>query len=407
MIVPLEEIIGRSRGGVVVSQQYRELARQGLITSEEPIPEKSFQPGSMELRVSDKAHKLSAISKPKEGEKVWPLLKDKKQYSLDLNGDQPLQVGNVYAIPLLEVLDSPKEDIKVKGSYVKEIKNGEPVFEEREITIPKALRGKINPKSTIGRTDIFVNIIADGCGSFDTIPQNYRGMLYAIVVPLSFDVFLRPGTPIAQLRYFIGDPTLSDEELRKVHQVDPLAYEGLEEPKVIENPLIEEGLVMHASMDNGEYPTAYTPTRGRRPPAVDLEKGYNKELFFDVIARQTGQDLFVKEHCFYLTSDKERIRIRNDLVAEITAYDPRLGELRNHCAGFLDPSNGYGRKGDQKGFHTTQEIRSNLPYLMRDREKIARVKFERCLETPDKLYGESKNNYMNQVGGPRLPKWCH
>jgi dCTP deaminase len=78
-------------------------------------------------------------------------------------------------------------------------------------------------------------------------------------------------------------------------------------------------------------------------------------------------------------------------------YDPAMGEFRVHYAGFFDPGFGYGH-GELKGTRAILEVRSyEVPYLLKDGQRIGRLSYQRLLETPQKLYGaESGSSYQDQ-----------
>ncbi|MEI9914692.1 MAG: 2'-deoxycytidine 5'-triphosphate deaminase [Methylovirgula sp.] len=67
--------------------------------------------------------------------------------------------------------------------------------------MPRGLEARANPKSSSGRLDIFVRIIADNGTAFDEIPGGYEGPLFAEVVPRSFPIIAKVGSRLAQIRF--------------------------------------------------------------------------------------------------------------------------------------------------------------------------------------------------------------
>ena len=47
-----------------------------------------------------------------------------------------------------------------------------------KVALPMHLRGSLSPKSSIGRIDMMVRIIFDGCGLYDTIPFGGEGEVW-------------------------------------------------------------------------------------------------------------------------------------------------------------------------------------------------------------------------------------
>jgi dCTP deaminase len=82
--------------------------------------------------------------------------------------------------------------------------------------------------------------------------------------------------------------------------------------------------------------------------------------------------------------------------------DERSGEFRSHYAGFIDPGWGWG-KGEGKGRQLTLELRPFEDLVVRDNQPICKVRFERMIEVPDKIYDEVNSHYINQTG-PTLSK---
>jgi len=67
-----------------------------------------------------------------------------------------------------------------------------------------------NPKSSIGRLDVFARVITDHGTEFDRIRESYKGPLYAEISPRSFSILVRAGSSLVQLRIRRGSPAFSD-----------------------------------------------------------------------------------------------------------------------------------------------------------------------------------------------------
>ena len=96
----------------------------------------------------------------------------------------------------------------------------------------------------------------------------------------------------------------------------------------------------------------------------------------------------------------EAVTIPPDLAAEMMAYDPTSGELRTHYAGFFDPGFGFASSGEMRGSTAALEVRAHdIPFLIEHRQHVCKLTFERMLEPPTMLYGQSGfgSNYQGQT----------
>lgn len=104
---------------------------------------------------------------------------------------------------------------------------------EEVLRLGGTLSAIANPKSSTGRLDVFTRIIADQSDAFDVVPPAYAGKLWAEVSPRTFDVMVRRGTRLAQLRFrrrtssqhIYSTFRLSDTELEALHDKGRLTDE--------------------------------------------------------------------------------------------------------------------------------------------------------------------------------------
>ncbi len=108
--------------------------------------------------------------------------------------------------------------------------------------------------------------------------------------------------------------------------------------------------------------------------------------------------MLAPEH-FYLLLSEEAVRIPPEYAAEMTAYDPTSGELRTHYAGFFDPGFGYDPEGGFHGSRAALEVRAHdVPFVIEHRQRVCRLSFERMIEPPHVLYGDSLGSaYQGQT----------
>lgn len=354
------------QGGVLSSQQLRALVREGGLSAKAPVEERQYQPGSLDLRLGEKAHRMFCSFFPDPFQTIESRLTRPKlyqadlvMYDVDLQGGAVLDKGHVYLVPLLE-----------------------------EVALPSDVAGKCNPKSTTGRLDIFTRTLTDSMASFDKIPRGYHGPLYLEIVPRSFPVKVAAGMSLNQLRLFSGDRSIGDHELRTMHGTFSLLYNKQDRPLSEEELRISEGLFLRVDLHGDGEAIGYRAKKTTE--VVDLTKiaYYEPCDFWEPLRRNRYDTLVLEPEEFYILASKERIRVPPDYAAEMVAYEAACGELRTHYAGFFDPGFGYGT-GELRGTPIVLEVRAHdVPFLIHDGQTFFKVLFERMQERPEKVYGE-------------------
>src|SRR5580704_17922319 len=140
--------------GVLPSQRLEDLINVGHIRASSPISPNQVQPSSIDLRLGPIAYHVRASFLPGLNATVEKKLTDVKIDQIDLSKPALLERGKVYLVPLLE-----------------------------ELSLPESHSGKANPKSSIGRLDVFTRLIIDYGDAFEEIRPGYKGKLYAEIVP--------------------------------------------------------------------------------------------------------------------------------------------------------------------------------------------------------------------------------
>ena len=185
--------------GIIPSQKIAELIGKGAIHAAAPISVDQIQPSSIDLRLGNVAYRVRASFLPSRESTVARKLQDFTLHELDLTRPAVLEKGCVYIVPLME-----------------------------ELKLPKQISGKVNPKSSTGRLDIFTRAITDYGRQFEFVPAGYTGKLYAEVVPRTFSVLVKQGARLSQLRLSCGDAASSDADLVQLDQDERLVYRGEE-----------------------------------------------------------------------------------------------------------------------------------------------------------------------------------
>ncbi len=356
--------------GVFPSHYLRSAVEQGLIDAGEfKIPESSIQPASIDLRLGEVAYRIRCSFLP-DKRPVDLKLKELIIDELDLRRDGAvLETNRPYLIPLIEELD-----------------------------LPENVRGKANPKSSTGRLDVFTRLITDYSYRFDEVAAGYSGKLYLEVVPLSFTVKVCQHLALSQLRLAIGRSTLSDEEIDEVHSDEGLLYRGQERLSKDEFATAD-GLFLSLDLQGDEEERVGYRAKDHAPLLEMTRSGELwHEEYWDRVYREAGDRVVLAPKRFYLLLSDERVRIPPTLAGEMTAYDPTSGELRTHYAGFFDPGFGYDPDGRFFGSRAALEVRAHdVPFMIEHRQRVCKLTFERMIERPEVLYGESiGSSYQRQ-----------
>src|SRR5215467_4316420 len=194
--------------GLLPSQLLREAVALGReILSPQPIGDDQIQPASIDLRLGEVAYRVRASFLPGTRASVRDKLDQLSMHRIDLMAGAVLEKDCVYIVPLFEFL-----------------------------SLRKRTSAAANPRSSIGRLDVFARVITDGGTEFDRVREGYKGPLYAEVSPRAFSILVRTGSRLVQLRIRRGSPGFSDTALRRLHEEVGLV-EGPAGPKTIRNGL--------------------------------------------------------------------------------------------------------------------------------------------------------------------------
>ncbi|MBI1365824.1 MAG: 2'-deoxycytidine 5'-triphosphate deaminase [Alphaproteobacteria bacterium] len=355
------------RAGVFPAEAISRFVEEGAIALAAPARPAQLQPASIDLTLGRKAWRVRASFLPSPARTVTERLEDGLlMHALDLDNDVVFERGCVYVVELGE-----------------------------RLRLPPDVSGAANPKSSTGRIDVFVRLVADRAGAFDEIPPGYRGPLYAEISPRTFSIVARAGSSLNQLRLKRGACRLSDAELEKLHAETPLIDGGAD---------IDGGLGLRVRLAGGK--DEIVGWRARRHAAlidVDEVGACAAEDYFEPIVAPRSGFVILDPDEFYILASREALVIPPDYAAEMTPINPGLGEFRVHYAGFFDPGFGWSEKASA-GSRAVLEVRSHdAPFVLEDGQLVARLAYERMAARPGRLYGaELSSNYQGQ--GLKLSK---
>lgn len=347
--------------GVLPKQMLRELLVSGHI---EGIAERYLNPASIDLPISDEAYRIESIFLPLQGENVRDLLPALGATRHHL--DSPLEVN----VPYL---------IRIEGKW----------------NLPSMVYGYANPKSSTGRNGFFCRIVADGVDMYDALfKPGWSGEIWVLARPDYFPILVQPGLALSQMRLFDGKSFLDE-----LHGELAIKEEGLffDEKG---NKLPFKDVRRHADsffLTLHVRGLAGWECRGTRK-TLDLSKVnfYDPRDFFTPLHVPDGK-LILRKGCFYILTTKERVKVPSRLSAELRAIDPRLGELRTHAAGYIDPGWGCDNDGNGRGRPITLEVTTPEDMLVRDTQTIVRIRYEFMKQIPEIQYDSTQgSNYTNQ-----------
>jgi dCTP deaminase len=356
--------------GVFPSQCLRSAVRAGYVRSGDlRVPDSSFQPASIDLRLGAKAYRLRCSFLP-DSAAVEEKLADYAMGEIDLRDGAVLERNQPYLIPLAE-----------------------------ELALPPDVRAKANPKSSTGRLDVFTRVITDRGYQFDAIAPGYQGRLYLELVSRSFTIRVTTLLSLNQLRLVRGEASCGDDEIRLRHEREPILYaeDGTPEKEVA----ISRGVFLSVDLAAKPRDRVVGFRARKNSTLLDLTKlrHYDPGQFWEEVRPESKGRVVLDPEEFYLLLSRERVWIPRDLAADMVAYDPTSGELRTHYAGFFDPGFGVRSSGETPGTVAALELRAHdVPFMLEHGQKVSRLAFERLVAEPDVLYGRTLgSSYHDQT----------
>ncbi len=351
--------------GVLNAEQIAaEIARGSIKLSRAPGP-RQLQPASIDLTLGARGWRVRASFLPPPGERVADRLAGLMMHEIDLARGAVLERGCVYLVELSESL-----------------------------ALPPQITASANPKSSTGRIDVFVRLVADSGGgrrvAFDEVPPGYEGPLYAEISPRTFSILAREGSSLNQLRLKAGAPRLSDAELKALHAREPL----------IDGPAdIDGGIGLSVDLKPAQGPVGWRARRHAALIDVDRPGALDADDFFEAIDAPRSGFIILDPDEFYILASREALAVPPGFAAEMTPINPGLGEFRVHYAGFFDP--GFGWNAPSRA---VLEVRSHdAAFVLEHGQLVARLVYERMASAPAKLYGAGlASNYQGQ--GLKLSK---
>ncbi len=340
-----------------------------LVDKERLQVDKSYvKPASVDVPISDEIYHVQSVFIPPK-EPVLKFLRKNRILFKESSLDQPLKKNHVYLI---------KASLRVR--------------------LPKDVWVICSPKSSIGRVDVHVRLMGEGTERFDFLPEAYEGEIWLVVIPKSFDVRLKPGLSLIQMRLVKKKLVrLRDAESIKKMARSLKIIEGVRSFTV--DPW-DGGIV--TTVDLSGKVDAWTPKDNA--PLLDLtvsDYTLDPDEYFTKI-NTDNRRLFLEKGRFYLLRTKERVHIPEFLTGEFLPIDINTGEFRTHYAGFVDP--GWGKNYARA---LTLEVRPFEDIVVVDRQPIAKLYLDRLTHSAQQNYdkGQKDAHYKEEFAGPVLSKF--
>jgi dCTP deaminase len=358
--------------GVLSKKQVKKLIDENYIMDVGSLS-KQLDFSSIDIRVADAAYELG-------GGCVKPFGRDYLSNLSRLHLVQPLnpESGGEFML-------------KSRKSYLFKIK------ERITELLDSPIYGMATAKSSVGRLDVLARLIVDGMDEYEGFDPSMisNGDMYLEVTPMTFDVLVRPGTSLTQLRFFKSEPreslirarALADTVLTGSRTGSDAILSADLSPVIVSRQSI---VAFSASLNR---PGTSPVPMWKVSPEESMPKPWNHWKF--EFADQNGR-LHIKKDRFYIIRSYEKIWLPAGVAVYCRASDETIGEMRIHYAGFVHPHFGVRRSDHQRGTPLIFEVRGHdIDVSLRHREKMARLEFYRMSE--DSEPAAQLGDYDNQT----------
>jgi dCTP deaminase len=146
---------------------------------------------------------------------------------------------------------------------------------------------------------------------------------------------VRRGSRLSQIRFRVGNALLGEAELLALHDAETLV--ASKQPNV-------SGGGIALSIDLAGDKDGLIGYRGKHHTAVvDVDKKAQHDIFdfWEPIYSRGRNELILDPDEFYILVSREAVHVPPLYAAEMTPFDPLVGEFRVHYAGFFDPGFGH------------------------------------------------------------------
>jgi dCTP deaminase len=356
--------------GVLTKSQVRELVRGGFIRGASTASG-DLDYSSIDLRIAGEAYELTACVKPFGRDFLGALRQQKLATPVAAQADDSyvLTRRHSYLFRLMERIPEF---------------NGTPIY------------GSATAKSSIGRMDVLARLIVDGMDEYEGFEPDKAcgGDMFLEVTPMTFNVRVKPGIALTQLRLYKGRQV---ESLIRGQTLLATVFDG---HSASAGPTLSVDL--SPDVISGIGVSAFSAPLQQEAPTgvIDL---WNKpedqkpkpweHWKFEVV--DENRRLRIVKDRFYIIRSRERIHLPKGIAVYCRASDETIGEMRIHYAGFVHPFFGLERDDGTRGTPLIFEVRGHdIDVSLMDQEKMARLEFYRMSE--DAVKDEQPGRYSTQ-----------
>jgi len=370
--------------GVLNRRQMKELWEGGFVTFGDSEP--SLDHSSVDLTLTDEVYEmLKGSVKPSAVGYEWFITKAKLAQRLPASfedGSFKLEKTKTYVVRLREKLDARLRKAKV-------------------------IYGQATAKSSVGRVDVLARLIVDGMTTYERFDpeglENGSGEMFLEITPITFDVRVKKGISLSQLRFFYGDPRKVEIDSLQLFNTIYRDPEHKDESLAVN---LEEAVIGDEKGTTCKGIAFRSKNHSNKLPPVPLWEVDNKPKpcdYWDIEVADEEERLYIKQDAFYILRSKEKIRVPKGVAIYCRASDETMGEMRIHYAGFVHPYFGCYREDKTTGTPLIFEVRGHqVPVSLADKEKMANLIFYRMSEDPLDLSPQEQEKEAKGYGSQDL-----
>ncbi len=363
------------RPGVLSDDQLKDLVSENVIQNT-PTGDNNIDTASIDLHLSDKMFKMRGGIKGRPDKSYSDVIQDYATSTEDLNTTVGVEIakGETYVIALRETI---------------------------RLSHTSSLYGLATGKSSIGRLDVLVRLIADYSPYYDELPfpeelptlnrgRKHTIKLYLEVTPLTFPIKVYSGISLNQLRLFSGHPELSLMSRAQLKHFGNILL--TDDGPISSND--REFFHLSVNLDPVRIYSDRSASsfRATNPDNVSIDLAPLAEQvipngLWELKQKDNDDVLDINPEEFYIIRSRERFRLPPDVAVYGRAMMESLGELRIHYAGFVHPYFGLDRAN---GTPLIFEVRGhNIKTFLRHEEVLANLQYYRMSQpanTPVEVY---------------------
>jgi dCTP deaminase len=275
-------------------------------------------------------------------------------------------------------------EMKARNTYLFKLRERIPYLRDSNIY------GQATGKSSVGRVDVLTRLIVDGMDCYESFDpgglHDSSGDLFLEITPMTFNVRVKAGESLSQLRFFYGDPRETEIASKVLYQTvlhnsfGVGSEEGSLSVDLTPTTIIagSSGCAFSARKEDIEdkWINLWEVGEGSKPNPSD---------YWKIEPPDENNRLRITKDCFYILRSKERISLPSGIAVYCRANDETIGEMRIHYAGFVHPWFGRDREDGEPGTPLIFEVRGHdVDVSLRDGEKMALLKFYRMSQDCEK-----------------------